>query len=45
MRQKNRVNKIYKILVDSDSISKETRGDLKPVRTSPEKINAFCKVH
>ena len=43
--QKKHIDKIYKKLVDSNSMSEETRKDLKPVGTRPGKMYGSFKVH
>ena len=43
--QEKRIDKIYKKLVDSNSMSEETRRHLKPMGTRPEKMYGSCKVH
>ena len=39
------IDKIFKKLVDSNSISEETRRHLKPVKTRPGIMYISCKVH
>ena len=43
--QEKRIDKIYKKLVDSNSMYKETRIHLKPVGTRPGIMYGSCKVH
>lgn len=43
--QEKRINKIYKKLVDLNSLSKETRRHLKRARTGPEIMYGSCKIH
>ena len=43
--QEKRIDKIYKKLVDSNSMSEETRKHLKPVGTRPGIMHGSCKVH
>ena len=43
--QEKRIDKIYKKLVDSNSMSEETRRHLKPVGTRPGIMYRSCKVH
>ena len=43
--QEKRIDKIYKKLVDSNSMSEETRRHLKPVGTRPGIMYGSCKVH
>ena len=43
--QEKRISKIHKKLVDSNSISEETRRHLKPVETRPGIMYVSCKVH
>ena len=43
--QEKRIDKIYKKLVDSYSLSEETRKYLKPLGTRPGIIYGSCKVH
>ena len=39
------INKSYKKLVDSNSMSEETQKHLKPVGSRPRIMYCFCKVH
>ena len=43
--RKKVIDKIYKKLVDSNSMSEETRRHLKPVGTRPGIMYDSCKVH
>ena len=43
--RKKRIDKIYKKLVDSNSISEETRKHLKPMGTRPGIMYSPCKMH
>ena len=43
--QEKRIGKIYKKLVDSNSMSEETQRHLKPVRTRPGIMHSSCKVY
>ena len=43
--QEKRTDKIYKKLVDSNSMSEETRRHLKPVGTRPRITCRSCKEH
>ena len=43
--QEKRIDKIYKKLVDSTSMSEETQKHLKPVGTIPAIMHGSCKVH
>ena len=43
--QEKRIDKIYKKLVDSNSISEEIRRQLKPLGTRPGIMYGSCKVH
>ena len=43
--QEKRIDKIYKKLVDSNSMSEETRKHLKPVGTRPGIMYGSCKMH
>ena len=43
--QQKRIDKIYKKLVDSNSMYEETRRHLKPVGTRPGIMYGSCKVH
>ena len=43
--QEQRIDKIYKKLVYSNSMSEETRRHLKAVRIRPRIIYGSCKVH
>ena len=43
--QEKRIDKIYKKLVDSNSMSEETRKHLKPVGTRPGIMHGSCKVY
>ena len=43
--QEKHIDKIYKKLVDSSSISEETRKHLKPVGTRPGIMYGSCKVY
>ena len=43
--QEKRIAKIYKKLVDSDSMSEKTRKHLKPVGTRPGLMCVSCKVY
>ena len=43
--QEKRIDKIYKKLLDSNSMSEETRRHLKPVGTRPAIMHGSCKVH
>ena len=44
-RQEKPIDKIYKKLVNSNNMSEETRGHLKPMWTKPGIIYGSCKVH
>ena len=43
--QEKRIDKIYKKLIDSNSMSQETRKHLKPVGIRPGIMYGSCKVH
>ena len=43
--QEKRIDKIYKKLVDSNSVPEETRRHPKPVETRPGIMYGYCKVH
>ena len=45
INQEKRVDNIFKKLVTSNSISKETRSSLKPVGTRPGILYGLCKVY
>ena len=45
VNQENRIDTIFKNLVDSNSMSKEMRKSIKPVGTRPGTMCGICKVH
>ena len=45
VNQEKLIDIVFKNLVDSNSMSKEMRKSIKPVRTRPGIIYGLCKVH